>query len=48
MCRGFLGTERDGQCYYSDMLYSFAAEAIEGLCWFLELFLVITHLFEGG
>jgi hypothetical protein len=41
--RGFLGAERDGQCYYSDRLDSFAAKAIEGLRRFLELLLVITH-----
>jgi hypothetical protein len=29
------------------MLDSFAAEAIEGLRWLLELLLVVTHLFKG-
>jgi hypothetical protein len=39
----FWGSKGDGERYYSDRLDSFAAKAIEGLCWFLELLLVITH-----
>jgi hypothetical protein len=48
LCGFFFGAEGDGQCYYSDRLDSFTIEAIEGLCWFLELLLVVTHFFEGG
>jgi hypothetical protein len=39
----FWGAEGDGQCYYSNGLDSFAAEAIEGLRQFLEPLLVIPH-----
>jgi hypothetical protein len=45
--RGFFCAKRDGQCYYSDGLDSFAAKAIEGFCWILELLLVITHFFKA-
>jgi hypothetical protein len=43
----FRGVERDGQCYYSDRLDSFAAEAIEVLHLFLELLFVIAYFFKG-
>jgi hypothetical protein len=46
--QGFLGTERDGQCYHSDGLNSLVSEAVEELRQFLVLFLIITHLFKGG
>jgi hypothetical protein len=46
--QGFLGTERDGQCYHSDGLNSLVSEVIEELRQFLVLFLIITHLFKGG
>jgi hypothetical protein len=46
--RSFLGAKGDRQCYYSNMLDSFATEAIEGLRRFLEMLLIITHFLEGG
>jgi hypothetical protein len=46
MCRVFRGAKGNG-CYYSEQLESFASEAIEGLCHFFQLLLVITHFFKG-
>jgi hypothetical protein len=42
----FLGVKRDGQCYCSDGLDSFAAEAKKGLRRFFELVLVIAHFLK--
>jgi hypothetical protein len=43
---GVFCVKRDGQCYYSNRLDSFAVEAIERLHRFLELLLVITHFLK--
>jgi hypothetical protein len=47
LCVDFWGCQTRRQCYYSDRLNSFAAEAIEGLHRFFELLLVVAHFFEG-
>jgi hypothetical protein len=43
----FWGADRDGQCYYLDMLDSFAAKAVQGLHRFFKLLLVVAHFLDG-
>jgi hypothetical protein len=41
------GAKQDAQCYDSDGLNSFVAEAVKGLHRFFELLLVIVYFFKG-
>jgi hypothetical protein len=41
------GTKGNMQCYHTNQLDSFIAEAIEGLRQFFELVFVVSHLLEG-
>jgi hypothetical protein len=41
------GVEQDRQCYDSNGLDSFPAEAVEGCHRFFELLLIIAHFFES-
>jgi hypothetical protein len=43
----FQGAKRNGQCYDSDGLDSFASKAVEGLCRLFEPLLVIAQFFEA-